>query len=213
MDAILEIRADRALCFAAHLAAEAAVHAAFDAIGACRLAIKRAGECVLDGALAVVGGVALAGLHAAQATAELALNAAKLALAAPRLAFEAALKVWEGIKAGVGLALKFIGDALAGLAGVGSFLLNAIKGSIKVSGACQELHLHARFAFFGVKFSIKVDIDFAEIDDFIEALVHKIIEVVYQKIASFGVKLDFGASFTLGGFSVSGGASLSIGAH
>merc|ERR1712037_293837 len=143
----------------------------------------------------------------------LALNTAKLALEAPRLAFEAALTVWEGVKAGVGLALGFIADALAGLAGVGSFLLNAISGAISVSAKSQELHLHAKFAFFGVKFSVKVDIDFAEIDDFIEALVHKIIQVVYQKIASFGVKLDFGASFTLGGFSVSGGASLAIGAH
>merc|ERR1712032_1764153 len=90
----------------------------------------------------------------------------------------------EGVKAGVGLALSFIGDALAGLAGVGSFLLNAISGAISVTAKSQELHLHAKFAFFGVKFSVKVDIDFAEIDDFIEALMHKIIEVVYQKIAS-----------------------------
>jgi hypothetical protein len=127
-------------------------------------------------------------------------EAAKLALAAPEAALKLATDTWNALQAGITSGLKFTADCLAALADAGAFVLSSIGGSINVTAEHQELHLSAKMSFMGAELSVAVDIDFAEIDDFVNALVKAIMDTVHEKLNGFGVSLsvDGSASFSIG---------------
>merc|ERR1719362_478399 len=160
------------------------------AVDTARAALKAA----IETGAGLIGDVALAGIALAEGAAKAALATAKLALDAPRAAFDLALGVYNTLKAAVGVALKFAADTLAGLA---DLALTGISGAISVTGSKQEMHLFARMNFLGIKFGVKVDIDFAEIGHFIEKLVAAVLEVFYHMINGFGVSLSFEAHYSV----------------
>jgi len=169
---------------AAEAAAKIALGGLLRAVETARGALKAA----VDAGAGLIGDVALAGVAVAEGAAKAALATAELALAAPKAAFDLALGVYNTLKAAVEVALKFGADALAGLA---NFALTGISGAISVTGAKQEMHLSARMNFLGIKFGIKVDIDFAEIGAFVDRLIHAVMETFYSFINGFGVSLSF----------------------
>jgi len=188
---ILELKGKRAIQISLQVQVNIDVNGLLLAVNNAKAALKVAAEA---GASAI-GNVALAGLSIAEGAAKAALAAAELALAVPKAAFDLALGVWNGLKAAVELGLQFTADVLAGLAGL---VLTGIQGAISVTGGKQEMHLSAQLHFFGVKYMLKVDIDFAEIGHFVEKLVAAVLSVIYEKINGFGVSLKFEASLSIG---------------
>merc|ERR1712037_877882 len=165
----------------------------FNKVSECRVSLKLAIEGGISGGCDIAGAVELAGIKVAELAANTALGAAELALAAPKLAFDLAVGAWDAVKAAFKLGVGFVTQCLGALTDAATFILSSIGGSISVSGGNQQLHLSAGLRFLGVKLNVQVDVNFAEIGQFIAKIVAAIIDVIKGKLFSFGCELSFDA--------------------